>query len=143
MQKVKQFLDYAATHPDAITTYRAGDMVLVGHSDASYLSETKARSRAGGHFFMSNDSNDPPNNGAVLTIAQIIKNVMSSAAEAELGALFINCREAVPARHTLKEMEHKQPPTPMQTDNTMALGVVTNNIASKRLKSMDMKLHCL
>ena len=30
----------------------------------------------------------------------------------------------------------------MQTDNMTALGVVTNNIASKRLKSMDMKLHC-
>ena len=92
---------------------------------------------------MSNDSTNPPNNGAVLTIAQIIKNVMSSAAEAELSALFINCREAVPARHTLEEMGHKQPPTPMQTDNTTALGVVTNNIASKRLKSMDMKLHWL
>ena len=90
---------------------------------------------------MSNDSADLPNNGAVLTIAQIIKNVMPSAAEAELGALFINCREAIPARHTLEEMGHKQPPTLMQTDNTTALGVVTNNIASKRLKLMDMKLH--
>ena len=143
MQKVKQFLDYAATHPDTIITYQASNMVLIGHSDASYLSESKARSRAGGHFFMSNDSAGPPNNGAVLTIAQIIKNVMSSAAEAEPGALFINCREAIPARHTLEEMGHKQPPTPMQTDNTTALGVVTNNIASKRLKSMDMKLHWL
>jgi hypothetical protein len=143
MQKVKLFLDYAATHPDAIVTYRASNMVLAGHSDASYLSETKARSRAGGHFFMSNNSADPPNNGAVLTVAQIIKAVMSSAAEAELGALFINCREAIPARHALEEMGHKQPPTPMQTDNTTALGVVTNNIASKRLKSMDMKFHWL
>ena len=143
LAKVKLFLDYAATHPDAIITYRASDMVLVGHSDASYLSESKARSRAGGHFFMSSDNADPPNNGAVLTIAQIIKNVMSSAAEAELGALFINCREAIPARHALLEMGHPQPPTPMQTDNTTALGVVNNNIASKRLKSMDMKLHWL
>ena len=141
MQKVKHFLNYAATHPDAIITYRASDMVLVGHSDASYLSETKACSQAVGHFFMSNDSADPPNNGAVLTIAQIIKNVMSSAAEADICALFINCREAVPARHTLDKMGHKQPLTPMQTDNTTALRVVTNNIASKRLKSMDMKLH--
>ena len=124
-------------------TYRASDMVLVEQSDASYLSETKARSRVRGHFFMSNNSADTPNNDAVLAIVQIIKNVMSSAAEAELGVLFINCREAVPARHTLDKMGHKQPPTPMQTDNTTALGVVTNNIASKRLKSMDMKLHWL
>ena len=40
--KIKQFLDYAATHPDAIVTYNASDMVLAGHSDASYLSESNA-----------------------------------------------------------------------------------------------------
>ena len=108
--KIKQLLDYAATHPDAIVTYRASEMVLAGHSDASYLSETKARSRAGGHFFMDSDTTYPNNNGAVLTIAQIIKAVMSSAAEAELGALYINCREAIPARQLLEEMGHKQPP---------------------------------
>ena len=42
MQKVKQFLDYACTHPDSIVTYDASDMVLAGHSDASDLSEPKA-----------------------------------------------------------------------------------------------------
>ena len=121
MMKVKQLLDYAATHPYAIVTYNASDMVLAAHSDASYLSESNARSRAGGHFFMSSDSETPPNNGAVMTISQIIKaGVLSSAAEAEVGALFINCREAVPARHVLKFLGHKQPPTPMQTDNTSA-----------------------
>ena len=90
-EKGKKILDYAAPHPDAIVTYRASNMVLVGHSNAPYLYQSKARIRAGGHFFMSDSSRDPPNNGAVLTIAQIIKNVMSSAAEAEIGALFINC----------------------------------------------------
>ena len=53
LTKVKQFLNYAMTHPDVIVTYRASDMILAIHSDASYLSETKARSRAGGHFFLS------------------------------------------------------------------------------------------
>ena len=46
----------------------------------------------------------PPNNGAILTTAQIIKAVRSSAAKAEVGALYINCRKAVPACHTLKFM---------------------------------------
>ncbi len=46
MIKVKQFLDYASTHPDAIVTYQASDMVLTGHSDASFLSEANACSRA-------------------------------------------------------------------------------------------------
>ncbi len=48
---------------------------------------------------MSSDANTPLNNGAVMTISQIIKAVLSSAAEAKVGALFINCQEAVPARH--------------------------------------------
>ncbi len=86
MAKATQFLNYAATHPDAIVTYNASNMVLAGHSNALYLSESNARSRAGGHFFMSNDTTKPPNNGAILTTAQIIKAVMSSAAEAEVGA---------------------------------------------------------
>ena len=58
------------------------------------------------------------NNGAVLTIAQIVKLVMSSAAQAELGALYINSRETAPQRHLLEEMGHPQPPTPIQVDNT-------------------------
>ena len=82
IQKVKQLLDYAATHPDAILTYHASDMVLAGHSEALYFSETKSRSRAGGYFFMSNNTAFPTNNGAVLTIANIIKAVMLSAVEA-------------------------------------------------------------
>ncbi len=76
-------------------TYKRSDMKLAGHSDAGYNNEPKARSQAGGHFYLSDDSQYPPNNGPVLTISQIIKAVMSSAAEAELGALYINAREAV------------------------------------------------
>ena len=80
---------------------------------------------------MSNNDTIQAINGAILTVYQIIKAVMSSATEAELGALFINCREAIPARQALEIMGHKQPPTPIQTDNTTALGVVNKNIASK------------
>jgi hypothetical protein len=42
MKKIKQFLDFAVTHPDAVVTYHASDMVLAGHSDASYLSKSNA-----------------------------------------------------------------------------------------------------
>ena len=143
MEKVDQFLDYAASQEEAVLTYRASDMVLAIHSDASYLSEARARSRAGGHFFMSNNSEFPPNNGAVHTVAQIIKAVMSSAAEAEIGAMYINAREAVPARKALEEMGHPQPKTPMQTDNSAAHQVVTNNVQPKRTKAMDMRFHWL
>jgi hypothetical protein len=41
---VQQLLDYLATHPNATVRYHKSDMILNIHSDASYLSETKARS---------------------------------------------------------------------------------------------------
>jgi hypothetical protein len=110
----KQFLDYMASQDKAVLTYKASNMVLAIHSNASYLSEPKARSRAGGHMFMAGRDDIPTNNGAVLNISQIIWAVMSSPAEAELGALFINAKTAVSMRHTLKELGHPQPPTPMQ-----------------------------
>jgi len=143
MKKCKQFLDYAATQEDAVITYRKSDMVLAIHSDASYLSEPKARSRAGGHFFLSENDTDPRDNGAVHTVAKIIKAVMSSAAEAELGGLFINAKTAVPIRKTLEELGHKQPPTPIQTDNSTACGVVNNEIQPKATKAMDMRFYWL
>ena len=90
MKKIELFLNNAASHPDAIVTYRASKMILALHSDASYLSEPKVRSRARGHFFLSVNKEDQLTNGGVLNTAQIIRAVMSSAAEAELGAMFIN-----------------------------------------------------
>ena len=137
------FLDYAASQEEAVITYHASDMVLACHSDASYLSEPGARSRAGGHFFMSSNAAMPANNGAVLNIAQIIKTVMTSAAEAEIGAMYINAREAVPQRMTLSEMGHPQPRTPMQTDNSAAHAVVTKKLQPRRTKAMYMRFHWL
>ena len=55
LEKTLYFLDYAASHPDAILTYAASNMILNIHGDGSYLTEPKARSRAGGHWFMAED----------------------------------------------------------------------------------------
>jgi len=68
---------------------------------------------------------------------------MSSAAEAELAALYINAREAVYIRQILHEMGHPQPRTPIQTDNSTAEGVINNKIQPKRMRAMDMRLHWL
>jgi hypothetical protein len=80
----------------------------------------------GGIFFCSSNVEDPPDNGAILNIPKILKAIMSSAAKAELGALYINAWEAISMQLLLKEMGHKQPPTPIQTDNSTAHRVVTN-----------------
>ena len=110
MKKVKQFLDYAASQEYAVVTYKASDMQLAIHRDASYFSEPKSRSRPGGHHFRT-QKEDITNvdTGAVLNLSQVIKTVMSSAAEA--------AKLAVPIRHTLEEMGHPQGKTPIQTDN--------------------------
>ena len=125
MKKCKQFLDYAALQEEAILTYKKSDMFLAIHSDASYLSESKARSRAGGHWFMAGNEEIPANNGAMMNVSEKIKAVMSYTSEAELGALFMNCKLAVPERKTLEELGHPQPKTPMQTDNSTANGLLS------------------
>ena len=66
---------------------------------------------------------------------------MASAAESEVGALFYNTRNVLPVRVTLQELGHLQPPTPIKTDNTTALGVVAKTIKIRRTKAMDMKFH--
>eukprot|EP00957_Ditylum_brightwellii_P170046 12943353-Ditylum_brightwellii.AAC.1 len=86
-------------------------MILTLQLDASYLSEKKARSRAAGHFYLSNKDDKAFNNGAILTLSTIIRHVVASASEAKLAALFYNARKAVPLRVTLEEMGHKQPAT--------------------------------
>ena len=76
MKKCKQFLGFAASQEEAISTFRASDMVLAIHSNASYLSEPKSRSRAEGHHFLDTNNEQPKSNGAVLYVSHIIKAVM-------------------------------------------------------------------
>ncbi len=68
---------------------------------------------------------------------------MSSAAKAELGALYLNAKEAVYLRQILTKMGHPQPKMPIQTDNTTAEGVINNKIQPKLTKAMDMQFHWL
>jgi hypothetical protein len=71
-------------------------------------------------MFMAGTENIPINNKAVLNILQTIRAVMSSATEAELGALFINAKMAVSMQRTLKEMGHPQTCTPICSNNSTA-----------------------
>ena len=68
---------------------------------------------------------------------------MSSAAEAELEALYLNAREGIEIQNILKEMGHLQPPTKIQTDNSTAEGIVDSRVQPMQTKAMDMRLHWL
>jgi hypothetical protein len=139
-----QLLDYLATHPDAVISYHASDMILHINSDASYLSISNARSRLRGLFFLGNKypEQDTPN-GSVLNVASVIKNVVDSAAESEVGACFHNAQSGAPLRVTLTELGHTQPQKPLRTDNSTAYGILNERIKKKRSKSMDMRYHWL
>jgi hypothetical protein len=117
MKRLQQFLNYAATQEPAVTTYHANDMVLAIHSDASYLNEEEARSRAGRRHFLSENVPFPANIGAIYNKASIIKAAMLSAVESKIGSLYMNACKGVEEQNILEEMGPPQPPTPVQTDN--------------------------
>jgi hypothetical protein len=80
-------------------------------------------------------------NGAILIISTVLKHVMSSAAEAEIGAVFLNAKEGTVLHTTLEELGHPQPPTPLQTDNTTATGYSNGTITHKCTRAMDMRFY--
>jgi hypothetical protein len=135
MTKRKQLLGYLTTHPNAMVRFHASDMILNIRSDASYLLEANAHSQACGHFFMGWHA-DPPKpiklNGAFFTLCAILRFVVASTAEAKLGALFLNCKQATIFRLTLEEMDHPQPPTPIYCNNSTAVGIANNTVKWQR-----------
>jgi hypothetical protein len=109
-----QMLDYLVTHPDATIQYHASDMILHIHSDASYLSVSNAQSSLGGLFFLGGKSPEQETlNGSILNVAAVIRNVVASTAESEVGACFHNAQGGAPLGVTLTELGHTQPPTPL------------------------------
>ena len=56
---ITHLIDYAATNPSAIIQYKSSDMILHIDSDASYLSEPRARRRTGGHYYLSSLPTNP------------------------------------------------------------------------------------
>ena len=88
---VYKLLNYCSKHTDATLQYKASGMILKSHSDVSYLSESQAKSRAGGYFYLGYEINDTRrHNGAIMVISNFIRNVMLLAAKAKSGALFYN-----------------------------------------------------
>ena len=140
-------MDYMATYPNAVIRYNASDMCLHVDSDAAYLVLPKARSRGAGHFYLSDTppksdiKPSPTPNGPIHTECVTLRNVMTSAAEAETQTVYHNGKVAIPIRNTLAELGHPQPPTPIKTDNSTACGILNSSMRQKRSKAFDMKIY--
>ena len=87
--EIYQLLDYVATYPDGGIIYRYSDMIMAAQSDVGFDNKYKLCSCAGAQKFLLEEKPTPKWNGVFLTTAHIIKFVMSLAAEAELGVLYI------------------------------------------------------
>ena len=137
------FMQYAATWPDATIVYRASEMVLHAQGDGSYLSETKARSRAAGFIYLGgrtrNDGKLQLINGLISVFSTILRLVVCSAAEVEYGATFLTGRELMVMRRTCNSMGFPQPTNDIQTDNACAAGIANDTINQKLSKAMDMR----
>ena len=113
------------TYPDTILMFHVSNSVIHIHSNASYLCESKARIRTGGNLFIGAKTGD---NGKVLNIDQIIKNVISFAPKATIGSFFLHSGHTVLKRTILGKMGHTQPPytSPYGQNNSLWLCINRN-----------------
>jgi len=61
------------------------------------------------------------------------------AAKAELGALFLNCKEGIFVLLTLEELGHPQPRTPVHCDNATTVGIANNTVKWQQSRLMDIR----
>ena len=108
-KKAQMPMDYLSTYPNTKLQFYAGDMKLHVEIDAAYLVLPNARSRVAGHFYLSafsthNKAYPGQYNAPILTECHTLKNVISSAAEAEYGGIFHNCVVAIGIYNALEGM---------------------------------------
>ena len=118
-------------------------MILSIYTDVSYLTAPQAKSRAGGYFYLSNRTYDPnaPLNGSIHIECSVMKRVLASAMEAELGGMFQNAQQGVWIRTMLEEMGHKQPPTFLITNNTATKSVAEGTAKQRKSRAINMNFY--
>ena len=140
-KEVERFLQYANKWPDATMRIHASNMKLVCHSDGSYLSESEARSRAGGILFLGDCADNEAPNAPICFLSVIIKTVVTSATATEYAAAFIVGQAAISIINTLTDLGYPQNETEIFCDNLCAVGIANNTFNLKRTKTIDMRYH--
>jgi hypothetical protein len=142
MDSCNRLLRYAAANPAQQLVFRACDMILYVHSDASHQSLPESRSVAGGiHYLGNKDGNNIVMNGPLLAVTKVITSVTGSAGESEYAACYINAQQAVWLRVILAALGYPQPITQIISDNQCAVGLANQTLKPKRSKAIDMRYH--
>jgi hypothetical protein len=140
MLKMERLLQYVSVHQLHGLRFHASNMQLQIQSDASYLSRTKARSVLGGFHYLGSTEYI---NGPFFCTSKIISCIVTSAAEAELGAAFQNAQKGAQFRNTLIELGYPQQASTILVDNTVAEGLAKDTVNARRSKSMDVRFFWL
>ena len=140
IKKMERLLQYVSVHQHHGIRYHASNMQLQIQSDASFLCRPQAKSVLGGFHYLGTTELI---NGPIFCTSKLISCIVSSAAEAELGAAFQNAQKGAHFRNTLVELGYPQQPTTISVDNTVALGLAADTINAKRSKSMDVRFFWL
>ena len=80
-------------------------------------------------------------NDAVHFMSTVMRQVLSSATEAEVGVTFYGCQDAVPLCNTLADLGHFQGATLIVTDNECCEVILNNTVKKRRSKAMDMRFY--
>jgi hypothetical protein len=105
-------------------------------SDASYFSVSKAQPMAAGYFYLP----ATPNIKNTKTHKGVLKESHSSLAEAGIGELFHNSKEACPLCATLTALGHPRNATTIVTPkNSTASGIINATVKSCQSKAIKMR----
>jgi hypothetical protein len=143
IKKATHLLEYMNTYPNASIRYRPSTMKIIGQSDASYLSESHARSRWGYLFYcqLLNPENDYDINGTIECMSLVSKVVVSSACEAEYGGIFVLAKKSIPFMETVSDLGYPQSMCTLITDNKPAITIAEETKIIGTSKSFDMRFH--
>jgi hypothetical protein len=140
-KKALHLLSYDKDHLEPHLTFKAESMMLHGYCDASYLSEAGSRSRGGDFSYIGHPYPAPPN-AAIEPHSQVLKCVLTSAAQAEHAELFEFAQDIVAQRQLLEWAGYIQDfPTPIYEDNQATYAIVHKAIKQRKSKSWAMRDH--
>ena len=138
MTKMMRLVNYLSRYPNASIRYNASDMTLKAYSDASFLSETGARSKTGYMFYLGELS---ARSAPIECATSIIPVIVSSVGEAEYAGVFAAAQRGIGIKDTLSALGHIQGATEIKCDNACAVGLANSNIKEKMSKAIDKDFH--
>jgi hypothetical protein len=141
MKKCKQLLDYLATHPNVTVQFHASDMILNVHSDPSYLSEVNPQSCLQ-PFFHGMETRCHKTHQIKWGVFHPLRNFTIRHCICRRGQTWRPIPKLQTSHFfllTLKKMGHPQPPTPINCDNSTAVGIANNTVKRHCSRSMEMQ----